>query len=203
MADADYLYVSVERARAVLGLSDTSADALLQLAIEAASRRIDAYCDRRFWTPTLPEERLFDTSGGGVLEFDVDLHALDEVVNGDGTVVDPADYWLLPANTRPKWGIRLKPTSGVMWELDPDGNAEQAVSVSGWWGYSASPPPAVASVALRLAVYYHQRRAQSGVQSVSIGDYSVSYGSTGGDGLGDIPAGLAVDLDPFRRRVLA
>lgn len=202
MSDADYLYLSLSAAKTLLGVTGSDEDAALLLTIEGASRQIDAYCGRRFWTPDASEVRVYDVPAGD-LSLDADLFLCDSIVNGDGSTLAPAAYWLLPPNQRPAYAIRLKTTSGEIWLPDLDGNVEQAIEVWGWWGYSAAPPAAIRSACLRLVGYHYNRRTRSGVQSLSIGDYSVSYGGTGTDGGGDMPQGLSADLDPFRRRVLA
>jgi hypothetical protein len=60
-----------------------------------------------------------------------------ELKNGDGTVIDDADYILQPEDSTPKVLIRL--LNGA-WVPDEDGNVLQAGSLAAYWGYNTLYP---------------------------------------------------------------
>jgi hypothetical protein len=58
------------------------------------------------------------------------------ITNGDGTTIASTSYTMKPANSYPKYSIKLKDSSGVVWEYDSGGNREQVIDVEGYWGYN-------------------------------------------------------------------
>jgi len=195
MADSDAAYTTVSAVKAELGVTSTSDDGLLSALITQASRRIDALCARRFYTPTADETRVFDLPADvrGDLWLDEDLYSLTSVVNGDGTTIAADTYVLLPANKTPKYALRLRAARGVVWRYNATGDSEQVIQVVGKWGYSASAPDAVQRVCRAIVKHWYTRRADSAIQSTSIGDYSVTYASAAPDA-GDLPPGALDDL---------
>jgi len=69
-----------------------------------------------------------------------DLLEVVELLNGDGTVITAAQYILEPANSSNKNRIRLKTSSGIAWLKTSEGDKEQAISLTGFFGYSPSYP---------------------------------------------------------------
>lgn len=193
MSDSDARYVTTQTATDELGLTAASDLALLQGWIDRASRLIDRLADRRFYTPTTPETRRFDVPSGSVLTLDHDLMSVTALVNGDGTTVTSDQYRLLPANRTPKDAIALKPSGGVYWSTDSDGETEQVIAVTGYWGYSTSAPGDIQQVCLELVRHWQGQRTQgAGVTAKHDGDVGISYSGTADE----IPAEL-------RRRILA
>lgn len=93
-----------------------------------------------------------------MLVLDDDLLTVTRITNGDGTEITGDQYVLLPANTTPKWAVKLKASSGVSWAYvdDPEG----AIEVEGTWGYAHAQPDDIRHAAIRLtAWFYHQRQA--------------------------------------------
>jgi hypothetical protein len=128
----------------------TTDDARILEMIERASQFIDDYKGRRFdvRVQTRKYDRPVDRgSAFGVYDISLmggsgpekplrlkeDLLAVTELVNGDGTVIPSTDYVLEPANGSPKTRIRL--INGANWCGDDDGNDEQVIDVTGFWGY--------------------------------------------------------------------
>lgn len=141
-----------------IGAAQTVDDVLLLDQIREASRMIDAAAQTEFYpliqtrvydipiygghsmTPSVPRMHPSDEMKlGGLYEdqlyFDRNLCEMLTVTNGDGSVIVPANYWLVPANRYPKTALMLKPTSGITWLLDADGNWRQALSINAVWGY--------------------------------------------------------------------
>lgn len=120
-----------------LGMAtNTTDDSVIERLVEGASRLIDTMTGRTFYART--ETRLFDVPSGVTLFLDDDLISVSTLTNGDTTVLTTSDYRLLPANTSPKFAIKLKESSTYSWEGTSAGNNEAVISVAGSWGWSAS-----------------------------------------------------------------
>ncbi len=133
-----YADLATLKSASVLNAPDDSHDARLLDLLEAASRWIDGYCDRRF--SVLHATRKFDGGGGDTL-MTPDLISVDTLrvmVTGGAWQDWPADRWLL-------YPLRARPTQ-------PDGNpftrivavpgtglrfvrGKANVAVAGLWGY--------------------------------------------------------------------
>lgn len=193
MADSDASYVTSQLVQDELGLTAAADIALIGGWITRASRLIDRVADRRFYTPTTPETRRFDVPSGSVLYLDHDLVSVTALVNGDGTTVTAGQYLLLPPNRTPKDAIGLKPSSGVYWAADANGETEQVIQVTGAWGYSTSAPADIQQICLELVRHWQgARKRGGGVVAKHDGDLGLSYAATADE----VPAEL-------RQRILA
>lgn len=184
-------YCTVEQVRAYIGTSKTVDDVLLQNFIERATARINSHCQRTF--ERREETRYYDAVqdvDGRLLILDDDLLSVTSVVNGDGTTVPASAYILLPANSSPKWAIKLKSSSAVSWTYVDD--PEQAITVTGTWGYSAVAPDDIVHAAIRLtAWYYHQADAPFETQGLpELGVVTVPS---------DMPPDIKALLAPYQR----
>jgi hypothetical protein len=119
--------------------SDTDDDTLLDRLIQQASQTIAQYLG----VIPLPfiQTRLYDFLPGTItnwdrtLLLDAPLLELTTLTNGDGEAVSSSDYWLLPNNIYPKQAVTLKPSSYAYFQPPCGGDAAQAISVTGIWGY--------------------------------------------------------------------
>ncbi|MFA5836177.1 MAG: hypothetical protein WC837_04390 [Bellilinea sp.] len=142
-------YITLETVRRYIGGSiGTSDDDRLIDFIDWAARLVEWWKGRRY--DVRLETRLYNTPTAGgsmfgvydasllaaasnrVLRLDEDLLEIVEIKNGDGIVLLPAEYVLEPANEYPKTRVRLR--SGEIW-LESDDGPEQAITLTGWWGY--------------------------------------------------------------------
>lgn len=188
---ADYCTLAQVRTYKGIGATETDDDSLIEQFIDEASTRIDTYCKRTFAVRT-GETRKFDAVQdvrGRVLYMDDDLQAVTEIVNGDGDTLDSSDYVTLPTNRTPKYAIKLKTSSGTAWTWQTD--PEEAISVTGSWGYNNTPND-IRHAAIRLAAwYYDQRDAPFGTQAMpELGVIEVTP---------DIPSDVQALLDPYVR----
>ncbi len=157
-------YCTLTQVRAQLGLTSTETkdDAQLAKAIRGATRIIELNWKRRF--DIRREALVFDVPSGqrssfgvysgvdyaaGVmpapddrtLAVDEDLLAVEQITNGDGSVLDSDDFILHRANKWPKFAIELKASSGVSWT--PSGiDRKQVIGVLGYWGWHKQYPDA-------------------------------------------------------------
>lgn len=161
-------YTTLVDLKAYLAISGTSDDGLLADLITAASRLIDDHCGR-FFTPQA-QTRLYDAIGdhiaGRTLYVDGDLLAVTTLTNGDGTIIDPAEFVLRPLNFMPAFGLSLKEASGLCWTYTS--SPEGAISVAGTWGYGESVPEPVATAAIRLAAWLYQGRDAGGREARAV-----------------------------------
>ena len=145
-------YATLEQVKRYVGLTTLTAtqEARLMDFLPWATDLINTYKGRRY--DARVETRQFDVptsgaSGFGVfdwslqaarpippLRLDEDLLELSELLNGDGEEIESTQYVLEPANQSPKNRIRLRGTAAVYWVGGDDGN-EQAIRVTGLWGY--------------------------------------------------------------------
>jgi hypothetical protein len=189
-----YATLAELKARMGVPVSDTADDAIMEAVIEAASRMIDKYCNRVFYS-TAGQVRYF-TPATEVLTFTDDLQSVSAVAtdrNLDRTwsnVIPAADYELGPLNNPslgfPYTEIRMKPLAGESFDL-----GMEMVKVTGTWGF-ASVPDAVNEACLITAARYFKRK-------------DAPFGVAGGGEVGQSVALRAVDPDasvliaPFRK----
>lgn len=192
MPDSE-LYTDLDSVKIYLGLSDDdeSADARLEGFIASASRAIDLFCRRRFYA--YDETRVFDASAlqtvsservyGSMrywndtarkLWLDRDLISVEEFLNGDQSEILNADYLLYPLNGPPYRWIELRLDRGrlLYWQNTP----QAAFSVQGTWGYVTPESEQIVPLATKMwAAIMFQTAQNPGVQSTSIGSFSVSF----------------------------
>lgn len=137
--------------------TDTTDDGVISDILSAASKLIDSETRRTFYPRT--ETHYYDVPDGSTLYIeDDDLLSITTLTNGDSTVLTTTDYILLPANSYPKYGIKLKDSSDYSWEEDSDGNDEQAITILGSWGYSTTAPADIVEACLEIATAFYHRR---------------------------------------------
>ena len=142
----------------IVDISNRRDDPLLETLVEAASRAIDTYCNRRFYAATATRYYESDAVDGCYLHLDDDLLTITTLTNGDSssTVIPNTEYWLWPRNETPYWAIRLEAGSTYAWEVDTD----YMISVLGTWGWAAAAPDNIKHACIRYAAYlYHQKDA--------------------------------------------
>ena len=97
----------------------TDDDVLLQAYLDEATAAIDTYTNRNFepQTQTRYYERDALDDDRFTLIVDRDLLDVTTLTNGDSgaTPIPNTEYWLVPRNLTPKFGIRLKVDSDL-WE---------------------------------------------------------------------------------------
>lgn len=153
-------YATLAEFKALLVITSTDAtdDAVIENAIEAASRFIDGKTGRRFYAVT--ETRYFDIpeEGSRLLKLDEDLISITTLTNGDGTVITSSYYNLVPKNSSPYCGVKMKESSIYYWCQDTDGNTEDVISIAGSWGFAATAPDDVKEACLQIALAAYKRK---------------------------------------------
>ena len=137
-------YATLAEVKAALRITDTIDDALLEMAVESASRLIDAYCARSFYNAGTAV-RYFAAANDYVTNID-DAIAITQVASdssADGVfdiIWQADDYQLEPLNGR---------VDGLEWPYNairavgdytfPVWNSEGLVKVTGTWGFATIP----------------------------------------------------------------
>ncbi len=142
-------YASLADVKAALRITDSVDDALIELAVESASREIDGFCERVFYNVGT-DTRIFKPEDAYLTYID-DLQSLTTLkVASDGTSFDTTwsstDYQLEPLNGV-AGGIsspftRIRAVGDQLFPLFDirNPNAQEAtVQVVGTWGFASVP----------------------------------------------------------------
>jgi|TARA_B110000483_G_C18203804_1_gene546583 hypothetical protein len=141
-------YASLAEVKAAARISDSVDDAMLEIAIEAASREIDGYAERVFTSNA--GTRLYIPMDSYLTQIDdlVSITSLETSSDGDGfdTTWSATDYQLEPLNsvsgglTTPATRIRaVGDYLFPQWDLRDTNAQEATVRVVGTFGWSAIP----------------------------------------------------------------
>jgi hypothetical protein len=150
-----------------IGAGTTTDDALLTVLRTQAIGYIEgpAGAGRTFYvaadtTRRFDAEKDVELSDRRTLYLWDDLAALTSVTNGDGESISLSDLVTEPRNTGPFYALTIKRSSSQVWTWDDA--PENAISVTGKWGYSVTPPADIALTLKLLVAYFYRRRATSG-----------------------------------------
>ena len=152
-------YATLKDVKDYLSISGTGDDALISELVQAATAAIDTYTHRTF-DVTADTTRYFDAAGdhiiGNVLYLTRDLCQITTVTNGDSTEITSAQYTTIPRNETPYTAIRILSSVNVTWTYTTD--YEDAISITGRWGYSIQPPYDIQQATIRLASFYYRQK---------------------------------------------
>jgi hypothetical protein len=138
-------YCSLQEIKAALRITDSIDDALLETAVESASRLVDGFAGRNFYSNG-SATRYFTPEDSIVCEIDdlISLTRLEVSADLDGVfdqVWAATDYQLEPLNGRAD-GLTGWPTTRIRAVGDfvfGTNIGEASVKVIGTWGWSAAP----------------------------------------------------------------
>lgn len=151
-------YIEIGDLRDELGITGQDEDFLLSTAIGDAQSAIERHTNRRFEVTT-DTTRYFtygrDTDGR-TLYLDEDLCSITTVTNGDGAVIAAGSYVVIPRNRPPWHEIKLKNSANLFWTYEED--YEDAISITGKWGWSETPTDDIKRVCKRLAVFFYRSK---------------------------------------------
>lgn len=182
-------YVTVEELKYTLEIGGPYADANIPLVCESASRSVDDYCGRRFFTTEADEERFFTPSSwdspryidgefvgyyGNRPYLEVgDLNSVTSVevdLADDGTYeeswVKDTDYWLEPYNNpldgKPWDRLVLRSAAGRSFP-----GYAHSIKITGKWGWTPTPPSVkLAASMLASRFLKRQREAPFGIAGI-------------------------------------
>ncbi len=173
-------YATLEEFKVWVGIPvlDDTDDDTLQLALDAASGQIDAYCDRTFTVDETPTVRVYSPDLGGILTVDPISSTTGLVVatddNNDGTYETTwtlgVDYRLDPPNAAAYGEAYTRLVAlGTRWF--PRLRYRPSVQVTALFGWPGDVPAAVKEAALlQAALLWKRKDAPFGVAgSVELG----------------------------------
>jgi hypothetical protein len=193
-------YCTKAQVKTYLGISEATDDDLIDDLIDRAQKAIETYTDRIFKVGS--DSTRYFTVGVDTVErtlfFDEDLCQITSIVtNADdgsgGTTLETTDYHTKPRNETPYYAVKLASSSSESWDYTDD--PEDGITVTGWWGYSVTPPADIVHACIRLASYYYRQK------DAQIFDVTAMPSA----GVMTVPQGMPKDvkvvLDPYRRLV--
>lgn len=168
-------YCTLSEVKAALRISDTVDDTLLENAVEAASRRIDGECSRRFYQDGATSARTYAAGRHDLLIVDDISTATGLVVkvddDADGTfettLTAGADYQLEPLNalTQSK-PVNMLRSLDINWPIAANGRT--LVEVTARWGWPVVPDAIREATVLLAARQF--RRLDSPLGVAGFGD---------------------------------
>ena len=153
----DYLLIDI----------DPAFEARVNTWIEEVSKYIEQVTGRIFIANAVASVKKYD--GNGRDEFFTDEMVSLAELRIDGTIINPADYLLYPANELPKTRIKLKNAIFT--------KGEQNIEVSAKWGYSVDCPADISFVATIFVagIINFAGKMEGEVKSERLADYTVTY----------------------------
>lgn len=146
--------------------TNDSDDDVLQAAVEQASQMFQTECRREF-TATPGATLTYDLAPpdiyGSQLFFRADFLGVDQVYNGNGSLIPASNYVLLPNNGLPKYGLQMV-NGGGQWYQNPTTGYKQAITVNGTTGFCETEdrPSDVTRAVTKLAAWLYQTRDNTG-----------------------------------------
>jgi len=126
-------YKAYVTARGQTSTTETTDDGVIESLLESASRYIDDETGRVFYPYV--QTRYFNVPQDRELPLDEDLLEVITLTNGDSTTMSASEYYLVPKNIYPAYGLKITDISAYMWQSNSEGSIENAVSVLAIWGY--------------------------------------------------------------------
>jgi hypothetical protein len=152
-------YVGIPDVSRYLNLDDDSDDDLVEDCIKRAQAAVENVYQRTYLVEA--DATHYFTVGvdtyGATLMLDDDLLSVTSITNGDGTTITTSQYTLLPRNEPRFYAIKLLGSAGIAWTYNTD--PEDAIAVTGKWGWSLTPDNDIQQTTLRLAVFFYRQRS--------------------------------------------
>jgi len=166
-------YCTLADVKAALRISDTVDDALLENSVNAASRMIDQYCNRYFYSGSAGEVRYYKANDGFTCWID-DAVSVSEVKTSstDPVIYDTTwaaeDYQLLPANRISNGAYYpitgLSATDNYLFPVWAD---IALVKVTGQFGWNAIPDSIKFATIIQASRLFKRLESPLGVAGVS------------------------------------
>jgi hypothetical protein len=166
-------YCSLADVKASLRITDTIDDALIENSINSASRLIDQYCNRYFYSSAAGEVRYYQANDGFTCWIDdaQSISALETAVT-DPTIFDTTwgvgDYQVLPANRTANGGYypitAITATDNYLFPVWAD---MALVKVTGQFGWSSVPDPIKFACIIQASRLFKRLESPLGVAGVS------------------------------------
>lgn len=156
-------YATLVQVKAAARITDNVDDSLLEMSIETASRMVDGYCERRFYTAGT-ETRYYAADNSYVCQIDdvvgtaITVKTSSDVDGVYDVTWTAADYQLEP-NNRNASGLvfpvmTLRAVGDYLFPIVGD---EVAVEVTGVFGFGTAVPTQVTHATILLALRQYKR----------------------------------------------
>lgn len=182
-------YATLVQLKEYLSISTDADDHLLERLLSAATAVIEQYTGRCFAATPATRRYGAERISGSLLLLDGDLWSLESVTNAAGETIPAGGVVLIP-RTPPHYALRLR--MDYSWSVSGENDT---VSVTGAWGWSATPPADIVQACVRLAAYFYRQKDSQVFDVTAIPDAGVIT----------VPKGLPVDvriiLDRYRTLV--
>jgi hypothetical protein len=166
-------YCTLADVKAALRITDTIDDALLENSINSASRMIDQYCNRYFYSGSPGEVRYYQANDGFICWID-DAQAITEIKTSStdplifDTTWEAGDYQLLNPNQRANGAYSpytaITATDNYLFPVW----AEMAlVKVTGTYGWATVPEPIKFACIIQASRLFKRLESPLGVAGVS------------------------------------
>ena len=106
-------YKAFVTARGQASTLDVTDDTVIEGLLETASRYIDDETGRNFYPYV--QTRYFDVPESRELCVDEDLLEVLTLTNGDSTTMPTTEYFLVPRNIYPAYGVKITDVSSYTW----------------------------------------------------------------------------------------
>lgn len=175
--------------------TNTDDDDVLQAAVDQASAMFQTEVRREF-TATPGATLTYDLAPpdiyGSKLYFGADFLGVDQVYNGNGSLIPAANYVLLPNNGLPKYGLQMVNGNG-QWYFNNNTGYKAAIVVNGTTGFCEleDRPSDVVRAVTKLAAWLYQTRDNTG-DVVKFADGTMSIP-------GDVPSIVIQTIKNYRR----
>ena len=172
-------YASLNQIKAAVGISDSVDDALLEMAVESASRQIDSYTERYFYNAGTAV-KIFTPLDSYVCPTE-DFISLSKVeISEDGetfdTTIAQTDYQPEPLNNR-AGGIQTSyyQIRAIENYLFPTLGGEATVRCTGVWGWSAVPIAITQATVILGSRIFKRLDSPLGIISGELGSMRVGF----------------------------
>ena len=168
-------YVALSELKSALGISGSTEDDFLNLAINAATTSIDDLCGRVFTTDTSATARIYRAQPYYTVV--ADIHTTTDLViktdtSGDGTYDTTwasTDYQMEPLNNVAK-GFPLRNIRAVGdYTFPVYGDGLASVEVTAKWGWASLPEPVEQACLMLSSRLYNRKASPMGV--IGVGDF--------------------------------
>ena len=166
-------YCTLADVKAALRITDTIDDALLENSINSASRMIDQYCNRYFYSTPAGEVRYYQANDGFICWID-DAQSITEIKTSstDPLIFDvtweSGDYQLLNPNQRANGAYApytaITATDNYLFPVWAD---IALVKVTGQYGWATTPEPIKFACIIQASRLFKRLESPLGVAGVS------------------------------------
>jgi Phage gp6-like head-tail connector protein len=166
-------YCTLADVKAALRITDTVDDVLLENSINAASRMVDQYCNRYFYSGAAGEVRYFQANDAFNCWID-DCQSITELRTAQTNPITynqiwaSTDYQTQPANTFANGGYQ--PITGLRAIYNyffPTWQESYLVKVTGTWGWPSVPEPIKFATVIQASRLYKRLESPLGVAGIS------------------------------------